>query len=63
MTRERSQLKNKELAMQMLRAKLFTMQQEEQAAKIASARKMQATAAGPAAWQPWCQLVASAREG
>lgn len=40
-TQERSQLKNKELAMQMLRAKLFAMQQEEQNAAIASARKMQ----------------------
>merc|ERR1711871_377008 len=40
-TQERSQLKNKELAMQMLRAKLFQMQEEERAAKIASARKMQ----------------------
>jgi len=40
-TQERSQLKNKELAMSMLRAKLFSMQVEEQAAKIASARKMQ----------------------
>ena len=41
-TQERSQLKNKELAMSMLRAKLYTMQMEEQAAKLASARKMQA---------------------
>jgi len=40
-TQERSQLKNKELAMQMLRAKLFTMAQEEQAAAVASTRKMQ----------------------
>jgi len=40
-TQERSQLKNKELALNMLRAKLFSMAQEEQAAKIASARKFQ----------------------
>jgi peptide chain release factor 1 len=40
-TQERSQLKNKELAMQMLRAKLYAMQLEEQNAKVASARKMQ----------------------
>jgi len=40
-TQERSQLKNKELAMNMLRAKLFSLAQEEQAAKIASARKFQ----------------------
>lgn len=43
-TQERSQLKNKELALAMLRAKLFSMAQEEQAAKIASARKFQARA-------------------
>uniref|UniRef100_A0A7S3REU4 Prokaryotic-type class I peptide chain release factors domain-containing protein n=1 Tax=Strombidinopsis acuminata TaxID=141414 RepID=A0A7S3REU4_9SPIT len=40
-TQERSQLKNKELAMQMLRAKLYALQLEEQHAKVASARKMQ----------------------
>jgi len=40
-TQERSQLKNKELAMTMLRSKLFQMAQEEQAASIASTRKMQ----------------------
>ena len=40
-TQERSQLKNKELAMNMLRAKLYQMAQEEQAAAIASTRKMQ----------------------
>ena len=40
-TQERSQLKNKELAMNMLRAKLFAMQVEEQQAAIASTRKMQ----------------------
>jgi peptide chain release factor 1 len=40
-TQERSQLKNRELAMQMLRSKLFQMAQEEQAAAIASTRKMQ----------------------
>jgi len=40
-TQERSQLKNKELAMNMLRAKLYQMQMEEQQAAIASARKMQ----------------------
>ena len=40
-TQERSQLKNKELAMQMLRAKLYQMQVEEQQAAIASNRKMQ----------------------
>jgi len=40
-TQERSQLKNKELAMSMLRSRLYAMQIEEQAAKIASQRKMQ----------------------
>uniref|UniRef100_A0A7S2CBJ6 Prokaryotic-type class I peptide chain release factors domain-containing protein n=1 Tax=Haptolina brevifila TaxID=156173 RepID=A0A7S2CBJ6_9EUKA len=40
-TQERSQLKNKELAMSMLRAKLYQMAQEEQAAAVASTRKMQ----------------------
>ena len=40
-TQERSQLKNKELAFQLLRAKLFQMQEEERAAAIASTRKMQ----------------------
>jgi peptide chain release factor 1 len=35
-TQERSQLKNKELAMNMLRAKLYQMQLEEQQAGIAS---------------------------
>lgn len=40
-TQERSQLKNKELAFSMLRAKLYAMQMEEQAAVIASRRKMQ----------------------
>jgi len=40
-TQERSQLKNKELAMQMLRAKLYQMQVDEQQAAISSARKMQ----------------------
>merc|ERR1719460_2005283 len=40
-TQERSQLKNRDLAMQMLRAKLFQMAQEEQMAAIASTRKMQ----------------------
>lgn len=40
-TQERSQLKNKELAMQMLRSKLYAMQIEEQQAAIASQRKMQ----------------------
>ena len=40
-TQERSQLKNKELAMQMLRAKLYQMQLEEQQAAIAQTRKMQ----------------------
>ena len=40
-TQERSQLKNKELAMNMLRAKLYQMQLEEQQNAIASARKMQ----------------------
>jgi peptide chain release factor 1 len=40
-TQERSQLKNKELAMQMLRARLYALQLEEQQAKVASARKLQ----------------------
>jgi len=40
-TQERSQLKNKELAMNMLRAKLYAMQVEEQQAAIANTRKMQ----------------------
>merc|ERR1712023_460000 len=40
-TQERSQLKNKELAMQMLRAKLFQMALDEQMEAIASTRKMQ----------------------
>jgi len=40
-TQERSQLKNRELAMSMLRAKLYQMQVEERAAAIASTRKMQ----------------------
>ena len=40
-TQERSQLKNKELAMNMLRAKLYQMQIEEQQAEIADRRKMQ----------------------
>jgi len=40
-TQERSQLKNKELALQMLRAKLYQMQVEEQQAAVASQRKMQ----------------------
>ena len=40
-TQERSQLKNKELAMQMLRSKLYAMQLEEQQKEIASRRKMQ----------------------
>lgn len=40
-TQERSQLKNKELAMQMLRSKLYAMQMEEQQKEIASRRKMQ----------------------
>jgi len=40
-TQERSQLKNKELAMQMLRAKLYQMQIEEQQAEISARRKMQ----------------------
>ena len=40
-TQERSQLKNKELAMQMLRAKLYQMAQDERSAAIASTRKMQ----------------------
>ena len=40
-TQERSQLKNKELAFSMLRAKLFALQEEERLAKIASTRKMQ----------------------
>ncbi len=40
-TQERTQLKNKELAMNMLRAKLYALQIEEQQAEIASRRKMQ----------------------
>jgi len=40
-TQERSQLKNRELAFQMLRARLYQIQIEEQAAQIASTRKMQ----------------------
>ena len=40
-TQERSQLKNKELALQMLRSKLFQIAQEEQMESIASTRKMQ----------------------
>merc|ERR1711935_1102980 len=40
-TQERSQLKNKELALQMLRAKLYQMQVAEQQAAVASQRKMQ----------------------
>jgi len=40
-TQERSQLKNKELAMQMLRSKLFQMALDEQMEAIASTRKMQ----------------------
>merc|ERR1712087_666193 len=40
-TQERSQLKNKELALSMLRAKLYAMQIEAQAAELASQRKMQ----------------------
>merc|ERR1712216_327031 len=41
LTQERSQLKNKELAFSMLRAKLFALQEEERLAAIASTRKMQ----------------------
>merc|ERR1719504_637868 len=40
-TQERSQLKNKELAMSMLRAKLFALQEEERRENIANTRKMQ----------------------
>ena len=40
-SQERSQLKNKELAFSMLRAKLFALQEEERLAAIASTRKMQ----------------------
>jgi len=40
-TQERSQLKNKELAFSMLRAKLFALQEEERREKIATTRKMQ----------------------
>lgn len=40
-TQERSQLKNKELAMQLLRSKLFEMAQAEQQAEIRSKRLMQ----------------------
>ena len=40
-TQERSQLKNKELAMSMLRAKLYQMEVEAQQEEIASRRKMQ----------------------
>jgi len=40
-TQERSQLKNKELAMQMLRSKLYQMELEAQLEAISSARKMQ----------------------
>lgn len=40
-TQERSQLKNRELAMQMLRAKLYQMQLDEQQAEISARRKMQ----------------------
>ncbi|NJR41693.1 MAG: hypothetical protein HC767_02520 [Akkermansiaceae bacterium] len=38
---ERTQLRNKERALSILRSKLFEMQQEEQRAKIASQRKSQ----------------------
>ena len=40
-TQERSQLKNKELAMQMLRTRLYDMQLEEQQAAISQERKSQ----------------------
>ena len=40
-TQERSQLKNKELALSMLRSKLYQMAMEEQAEAVASTRKMQ----------------------
>lgn len=40
-TEERSQLKNKVRAMQILRAKLFEMKMEEQQAEISSRRKLQ----------------------
>lgn len=54
-SQERSQLKNKELAMQMLRSKLYQMQIEEQQAAISSARKMQVLA-----WTRW-RLTATHR--
>ena len=40
-TQERSQLKNRELAMKSLRSRLYQMQMEEQAAAIAGDRKSQ----------------------
>jgi|EP00966_Prymnesium_polylepis_P289534 protein subunit release factor B len=59
-TQERSQLKNKELAMSMLRAKLFQMAQEEQAEKIASARKFQACTHARVARLAFCTVYARA---
>lgn len=43
---ERSQLKNKEIALDLLRSKLYQMQLDEQQAKITSARKMQVGTGG-----------------
>ena len=56
-TQERSQLKNKELAMNMLRAKLYQMQMEEQQAAIASARKMQARHASHTCCMHHCTIA------
>lgn len=43
-TQERSQLKNRELAMKLLRSRLFDMEQEKQRAEIAARRKTQVEA-------------------
>ena len=45
-TQERSQLKNKDLAFKMLRAKLFALQLEEQMASISGNRKSQIGSGG-----------------
>ena len=45
-TQERTQLKNKELAMQLLRSKLFELEQEKQAAEIKEQRLMQVGTGG-----------------
>ena len=45
-TQERTQLKNKELAMQLLRSKLFELEQGKQAAEIKEQRLMQVGTGG-----------------